>query len=382
MIKEALITGILLMTFVSSGINVKVNLFTGHSVKDVEITQVNGRYLLSSGGNEITILSHGEGITFKAADTAIIVLENGKPLTYAKEFALKGLGIANIFSMRLKGFSVRHYDDDLKLTLHNGAIRLDNDVDLEKYVGGVIQAEAGGSTSLVEYFMVQAIVSRTYAVRLLRNNGPGFCLTDDVSNQVYKGRPVRKEIFEAVEKTKGEIILHNETNLIINAVFHSNSGGFTMASNDVWVSALPYLQPVEDTFSIGQRNYAWTYRMPVVDWLDYLDKTYSFPVHDEEMKRSVLNYTQTNRTKYFVNDILLTRIRGDLKLKSTFFDICVDHDMVVFSGRGFGHGVGLSQEGAIKMAGMGYSAYDILGYYYTGIRVATLSDLQMVASVP
>lgn len=382
MIKEALVLGMMLLTLMSNGINVNVNLFTGNQIKSVEITQVNGRYLLTSDDNEVILLSQGEGISFQANDSVIIVMDKGKEIAFAKEFALKGLGIANIFSLRLIGYPVRHYDDNLKLSLHNGAIRLINDVDLEKYVGGVIQAEAGGSTTLVEYFMVQAIVSRTYAVRLLTNKGSDFCLTDDVSNQVYKGRPVKREIFEAVEKTKGEVILDNETNLVINAVFHSNSGGFTMASNDVWVSSLPYLQPVVDTFSIGQRNYQWIYRMPVVDWLDYLDKTFSFPVHDEELKRSVLNYTQTTRTKFFINDILLTSIRSDLKLKSTFFDIRVEHDMVVFSGRGFGHGVGLSQEGAIKMAGMGYSAYDILSYYYTGIRVAALSDLQMVASLP
>ena len=66
--------------------------------------------------------------------------------------------------------------------------------------------------------------------------------------------------------------------------------------------------------------------------------------------------------------IPLTRIRTDFQLKSTFFSVSVDSatQSVVLSGRGYGHGVGLSQEGAIRMVSLGYSYDSILRHYYTG----------------
>lgn len=378
--KQVILLLILCFAFYASAFDVKVNLFTGQKVTSFTVNHVSGRYLLVGDEYEISTISQGEGVTFRASDTLVEMIVNGVVKYSAREFRLSGLAFNNIFALGINGFPLRQYDDNLTVRFEEGELRLINVVDLEKYVGGVIQAEAGGSTNLVEYFMVQAIVSRTYAVRLIRNNGAEFCLTDDVSNQVYKGRPVKKEIFEAVARTTGEVVLFDDTNLI-NAVFHSNSGGLTMASNEVWVSALPYLKPVVDSFSIGQRNYNWTHKMPVVDWLNYLDKTHGFPVHDEEMKSQALNYVQLNRGKFFMNEILLTRIRGDLKLKSTFFDISVEHDMVVFSGKGYGHGVGLSQEGAIRMAELGYSPHDILRFYYAGVSVRPITDIVAFVSM-
>jgi stage II sporulation protein D len=361
-------------------IRVDVNLFTGSLVRSLDLQQFSGRYMVNMGNSTLTTLSQGESVVFRVKDSMIEMTEGGEVVGRGTSFEISGTGLQNSFLLKAGAHLSRHYDDDLLLEWHNGAIRMTNRVDLERYVGGVIQAEAGGSTRNVEYFMVQAMVSRTYAMRLIMQHGPRYRLTDDVSNQVYKGRPVTPEIFEAVARTVGEVILYDDSSLI-DAVFHSNSGGFTMASEDVWLTALPYLRPVADTFAIGQRNYEWVHRMPAIEWLNYLAGKWNFPVHNDSLKNLALNYCQTERTKFFLNTIPLTHIRRDLKLKSTYFSITRERDEVIFRGNGFGHGVGLSQEGGIKMADMGFSAYEILQYYYTGIHVRPLSDLQMVASL-
>jgi stage II sporulation protein D len=72
---------------------------------------------------------------------------------------------------------------------------------------------------------------------------------------------------------------------------------------------------------------------------------------------------------------LLKKVRNDLKLKSTFFSISEKDGYVVFTGRGFGHGVGLSQEGAMRMAKLGYNYKDILHYYYNDIHLIPLAAL-------
>jgi stage II sporulation protein D len=375
-----LVMMMVMVGLMSHGIEVKVNLFTGQTLKDITIRHHTGRYLLYGDGLEITSLSHGEGVTFTVEDTAIIARDHGIVIGIARSFLLSGTGMQNIFAMDAASMPTRFYDDHVMLHLAQGAIRIINQVDLEKYVAGVIQAEAGGSTSNVEYFKVQAMVSRTYALRLLALNGKDFCLTDDVNNQVYKGRPTKPQILEAVALTTGAVILYDDTNLI-NAVFHSNSGGQTLAANDVWISSLPYLQPVADTFAAGQRNFTWKHTMPIVEWLDYLDKTWGFPVQNDSMKILAMSYTQLQREKYFPYNIPLTKVRSDLRLKSTFFSISIDRDQVVFEGKGYGHGVGLSQEGAIRMADLGFSAPDILKHYYTGVTIRPLSELQITASL-
>jgi len=361
-------------------IRVDVNLFTGSVVRSLDLQHFSGRYMVDMGNSTLTTLSQGEAVGFRVKDSMIEMIEGGEVVARGTTFAISGSGLQNSFLLKAGSHPVRHYDDDLLLELHNGAIRMTNRVDLERYVGGVIQAEAGGSTRNVEYFMVQAMVSRTYAMRLIILHGPRYRLTDDVSNQVYKGRPVTPEIFEAVARTEGEVILYDDSSLI-DAVFHSNSGGFTMASEDVWRAALPYLRPVADTFAFGQRNYEWVHRMPALEWLNYLAGNWNFPVHDDSLKNLALNYSQTERSKLFLHNIPLTHIRRDLKLKSTYFSITRERDEVIFHGNGFGHGVGLSQEGGIRMADLGFSAYEIVNYYYTGVHVRHLSDMQILASL-
>ena len=363
-----------------SEILVNVNLFTGYSIQTLEMEQAEGRYLVVQDGNELTTLALGTPVTFRIAGSHIEMIEGDTVVHRGRVFHIAGIGLYNSFLLRAGHHEQRHYDDHLILEAHGGAIRMTNHVELEKYVAGVIQAEAGGSTRNVEYFMVQAMVCRTYAMRLIMQHGVRHRLTDDVSNQVYKGKPVTPEVIEAVQRTTGQVILHDDSSLI-NAVFHSNSGGFTMASEDVWQSSLPYLRPVVDTFAIGQRNYTWTHRMPVVEWVNYLSSQWNFPIQNDSLKHLALNYSPESRQRYFLHNIPLTHIRRDLRLKSTFFEIELDHDEVVFHGRGFGHGVGLSQEGGIRMADLGYSAYEILQFYYAGVHIRSLNELQLIASV-
>lgn len=65
----------------------------------------------------------------------------------------------------------------------------------------------------------------------------------------------------------------------------------------------------------------------------------------------------------------LKKIRDDFNLNSTFFSVCLKEDSILFVGRGFGHGVGLCQEGAIEMAQLGFHCEEILHFYFRDTRV-------------
>ena len=70
----------------------------------------------------------------------------------------------------------------------------------------------------------------------------------------------------------------------------------------------------------------------------------------------------------------LTTIRSDLNLRSTFFSVFVNGDSVILKGRGYGHGVGLCQEGAMEMASKGFSYRDIISFYYSGVIITDVKN--------
>ena len=189
---------------------------------------------------------------------------------------------------------------------------------------------------------------------------------------------VNPAIERAVEVTKGKVVVDDNLNLII-AAFHSNSGGQTANSEDVWGSKTPYLKSIEDTFSLKMPNSRWERRMLTDDWLTYLKIKHNYPIEKIEAKQAALNFTQDAR-KIFLESgnvrVPLKNIRLDLQLKSTFFSIKqINKDSVLFVGRGYGHGLGMCQEGAMRMVRQGYTYTDVLNFYYQNIQLIDLHKL-------
>jgi stage II sporulation protein D len=181
-----------------------------------------------------------------------------------------------------------------------------------------------------------------------------------------------------VEVTRGKVVVDENLNLII-AAFHSNSGGQTANSEDVWGTRTPYLKSVEDTFSTKMPNARWERKMLTDDWLTYLKIRHNFPVDDSDARQIALNFRQDSRKTYLEcnnSKVPLKNVRQDLQLKSTFFSIKpIAGDSILFSGRGYGHGIGMCQEGAMRMVRLGYSYTDILNFYYQNIQLIDLHKL-------
>ncbi|MDF2676407.1 MAG: SpoIID/LytB protein [Bacillota bacterium] len=131
-----------------------------------------------------------------------------------------------------------------------------NKVDVESYLYGVVPCESPSSWPL-DALKAQTLAARTYAVaNLKRYNLYGYDLNDDVSSQVYGGFLSEKNSTNiAVETTKGEMIYYNGK--LIDAVFHSTSGGSTENSENVWQYEIPYLRGVDDTYSNISPRTVW-----------------------------------------------------------------------------------------------------------------------------
>lgn len=326
-------------------------------------------------------LKAGERISFVRYGKMVQVSIPGKVLGQFKAPRLttkNADGVFRIYLLRPRK-NERVYDDDLYVSAGSNALKLINRVDLEKYVAGVVEAESGKEKTL-EFYKVQAIISRTYALNNLRKYWrEGFNLNDQVSSQVYHGKcRWEPQILVAVRITEGKVLVDSEMQLI-TAAFHSNSGGETVGSETVWSGPLPYLTSRMDEFSMYGKHTTWQKTVSKEKWLAYMADKYQLPINDESVLEMAQNFDQPTREIFYIDPIFkipLKDVRKDWALKSTYFSVKpYSNDSLMIEGRGFGHGAGLSQEGAIRMGELGFSYEDILHFYYNDVHIVDLHAL-------
>lgn len=271
----------------------------------------------------------------------------------------------------------RTFQGNLAIKIIEKQVELINLLALPDYLAGVVEAESGPS-QVLEYYKNQATICRTYALKnAQKHKTEGFHLCDGVHCQAYKGKSSKNPIIqEAVKETK-ELIIIDKNKELITAVFSANCGGQTNNSEDVWTSALPYLKSITDTFCTDQRQAFWTKKIEFNTWKKFLkEKSLTF---EDTLSIDSFAFSQPQRLKnYTINEqeIKLTTIRYNLNLRSTFFSIKPDGEHLLLSGRGYGHGVGMCQEGAMNMAKKGYSFDRIIKYYYTDVEIVPISKLK------
>lgn len=265
----------------------------------------------------------------------------------------------------------RWYRGRVLLTRQGGGITAVNYVDIEDYLYSVVGAEAVPSWPQ-EALKAQAVAARTYAL-YKRNTSKNsvFDLDTTTATQVYKGLGSEyTTTHQAVKATNGQIMTYN--NQPILAVFHSSSGGHTENVEDIWTSPLPYLRGVVD----------YDQTAPVFQW----NKTIS-PSSISRIAGGVGNVralvpqktTPQGRivTMQVVGDrstktVAGSDLRSALDLRSTLFRVSPAGKGLQVSGRGFGHGLGLSQWGTYYLAQNGVNYRQILGHYYQNARLATM----------
>ncbi len=358
---------LLLLAGVAHADRVRVRLFSSNTVKTLNISFDLGNYNLYADDTTLIEDMLGEG-------RSVIIRPDGKKLhlnvndidygTY-RSIRLEAVDTACILCLNPANCKQRTYEGDLEVTPLSGGLLIVNDVEFETYIAGVVQSEIYGNQT--DIFRIQAIISRTWALRnLAKHAADGYNFCDHVHCQAYLNRCIRPDIMLGAIESSGETLVDADGNLI-ETPFHSNSGGETANSEDVWRSALPYLRSVTDTFSFGMRQTDWVKNIPVDRWLNYFSRTHKIDTRDSALRDSLLTFSQEHR-KVRLLGVPLTRIRVDLQLKSTFFSVSLDSatNSVVLHGHGYGHGVGLSQEGAIRMVSLGIPYDSILYHYYTG----------------
>ena len=253
------------------------------------------------------------------------------------------------------------------------AITAIEELGLEEYLYGVLPAEMGEDWP-EDALKAQAVVARTYALYSL-NRFADFDLTADVRSQAYSGADRdHPRIMEAVRATSGQVLMWKGG--LVHSFFHSNCGGRTTPS--VWGGdEIRPLKGVYCPYCKYSRDYSWTVFVPEEKLLDYL-RAASIPVKKLKsirmLKRNGGGRTITLRFKTDIGGVNVDmhdlRACMSAEFRSTYIvHIQPERGGFRFSGRGYGHGVGMCQDGARKMAWTGKSYKQILKFYYPGAKL-------------
>lgn len=358
---------------VASSREIYVGLFYGQSISKLEISIENDSISVFSSGIKVYDMTSNVKTTFEANGDLVKAIQ-GNNITGKVFLVSENKGN----KIRLKGNDRWYaYKGKFLISAKNNQLQVVNIVDIDEYLGAVIRSEIGRMDG-DEFLKAMAVVSRTYALRnTYKHANDNFDLCDVVHCQVYTGYiEIDSSILKAVLATEDEVVITKEGEFA-NTVFHANSGGITADAEHAWNIQLPYLNSHEDTFSLKGRGTYWKYQISADAWRAYLSKKVGENVDEY--------YCETEfgrRGRYYCKEkpISLAEVRRDLGLRSTLFIMEEDVDtlkntsVITFYGRGYGHGVGLSQEGAYYMGLAGYSYEEIIKFYYSDVSIANYME--------
>ncbi len=266
---------------------------------------------------------------------------------------------------------------------------------IDTYLYNVVSAEMPADYEL-EALKAQAVVARTYTIYQISNSkgkheGADIC-DDSTCCQAWISKEDRlakwdesaresnwNKIAQAVDSTAGKIITYEGKP--IDAFFHSNSGGKTELPVNVWGgSGFPYLQSVETSGEDAYTQYSSSVAITKTDLLNKLKEKHPEVQIDfnAEDAIKIIEYTDGGRirTIKFGNiEISGVEARSILGLKSANFEVKLEGENVVFSVKGYGHGVGLSQTGSDSMAKNGSNYEDIIKHFYTNVEIEEINSL-------
>ncbi len=365
-----------------------------------------GLFYNSTALERVTLLIDGQELTMLAADIA------------DEKLFTSDSGVIAVNGRQYRGDIILRKDDAGKLTVIN-------EVDMEDYVASVVSKEMSPSFE-IEALKAQAVCARTYAaVNLNKHMKYGFSVCSTVDCQAYGGiEGEHQNTIRAAQETGGEILTYNGEPA--QTVYFATSGGYTEDVKYVWGSEFPYLVAVPDAYESSDcYAYRWTrelsperatqilaakgYDIGNVTDIQIVSATDTGVVYKLKVvgDKGEKIFTNESCRTLFGYDVLLSQAytlgRGGITVNTTGGKASTANLHVlsadgvtaysseklyllgsaeaavttpkpsqnfIFSGRGNGHLVGMSQNGANGMAKAGYKYDEILTHYYQGTKVS------------
>ena len=299
------------------------------------------------------------------------------------------------------------YQGALTVYQDEQGLRMVNELGLEEYLCAVVPSEMPASYPM-EALKAQAVCARTYACVQMQGSrleSFGAQVDDSVSFQVYQNSGEVPESNQAVSETAGQILLSNAQP--INAYYFSTSHGKT-STDEVWEASVPsgYLKSVECTYDAAEPWYQWSLTLSMEKLLENAKNLFPGVSSIEKMEiremgegEAVLElalYTDCGEkilhSEYDIRSLLapsgieITRqdgsvVKGTKLLPSAYFTLQENKTETgsitgyEITGGGYGHGVGMSQNGAKGMANAGKNYREILSYFYKDVELGDVAEV-------
>jgi len=247
-----------------------------------------------------------------------------------------------------------------------------NNVNVEDYIKGVLYHEVSHRWPM-EALKAQAVAARTYALYSISAADKPYDVTNDIYSQVYGGRDSERYRTDlAVDHTRGQVLTYN--NQIIPAYFHATCGGMTEDARELWnLPDSPPLRGVPCGFCKDSPHFHWKKNFRLRD-IQYELNLHGYKVgsikdisiidRDRSERIEHLKITQKNGKELIIKGKDFRDLMGPNVLMSNNYEILMQGYYVDINGRGWGHGVGMCQWGALGMAKQQFNYRQILAYYY------------------
>ncbi len=318
------------------------------------------------GGEAVKLTATGKKVTVKMGNT-ILFCESD-----TVSFSSKGL--IQVGARRYRGEIKAFFSPESGLIVINR-------LPLEWYLYGVIPCEIGPiQPETFSAIKAQAVAARSFTIaRLDKRKGRGYDLYDSyLRDQEYQG--AGREVAlgnKAVDETAGEVLVYKGE--IAEALYHNCCGGITAQGFK------EYLKPVFDTPGHKRKGAPFCASSPHYFWQvtisrDSLERVLT-RIAGLKTKIRIKSFKLTKcSVSQRVREIAFTTAQGEvtlsgenfrfaLGLNSQMFDMKLTGKKVTFTGKGWGHGVGLCQTGAVEMARRGYNYQQILKHYYPELKI-------------
>ncbi len=366
-----------------------------HKANKVTISS-DGDYVISSYNGKKKVKSSDKVNMFIGKDNPSVYLNNNmriKALYYPIKFKpIKNYIKVNNVPFRGEIHIIKDADNYLLIV---------NYLPIEEYLKGVVPAEIGRlDIELIEALKAQAIAARTYTISHLKKRyDMGYDMECTIADQVYKGVFAEYHITNiAIKETKGIVALYN--GIPIDAKYHSTCGGHTSDNENAWGGdPVPYLRGVYDGggclfnryhYCDDSKHYNWKHVFKRSDFFTLVNRNISnmkgktikikkiyVKKRDNNGRVNLLIAVDTNGKHWNLTGLDIRRIFRGVNapgnfLRSRYFKIIFRFNTITIEGKGFGHGVGMCQYGAMDMARKGKKYDAILKHYYRGIELKKL----------
>lgn len=354
---------------------IRVSIFNSIPVNTLVFSSYRGNYRINCEEGMVTEFTQGKIFYITLYNKSLLLNDENGPLGCYQELTLIPEDEPSKLQITLINpkVSARKYSGNIHLKIEYGRILVLNEINKEQYIAGVVEAESGINAA-PEFYKAQALLCRTYLYsHMNRHETEGFNLCDEVHCQAYKGStPFTESILKSTIQTEGQIIT-DKTDAPITAAFHANCGGETESALNIWLKPQSYLEPVKDPHCQLTPNANWEIKIPLHDWKKYLN-THGFKTQTAPLSAYEIN-SKSRQSYYRINkdSILTKQIRLDWNLKSSYFRLKVKNNTVHIIGHGYGHGVGLCQDGAMNMAKKGSNYTDIINFYFKAVKITDIT---------